>query len=307
MPAMLVTVFGGTGFLGREIVRCLAEKGVAVRVAARHCKHFRLDEHERLVQFVEADVRNPVAVAGAVEGASAVVNAVGLYVERGAETFQFVHVDGALNVARAAARAGVERQVHISGIGASADSRSAYVRARAEGERCVRESFVNAVIVRPSVLFGPGDALLGTLDAITRASPIFPLFGRGHTRLQPAYVGDVAAAVASLSLRPAIGGQIFELGGPRAYTYRELVEMVLAHRGRRRVLLPVPFVVWAALATALALIPNPPLTVDQVILMRGDNIVSDGFPGIGDLGIAAHSVEALLPLCLGPSPPVASW
>lgn len=303
VPAASVTVFGGTGFVDREIVKHLVEMHMAVRVAARHYKPCVLDGYAGHVGFVEADVRDHAAVVKAVEGASAVVNAVGLYVERGVETFQSVHVSGALNVARAAARAAVGQFVHLSGIGASADSPSAYVRARAEGERCVESGFGNPTIVRPSVVFGPDDALLGGLDAMTRVSPVVPLFGRGSTRLQPVYVGDVALAVARLSSRQAASGHVFELGGPRVYTYRELLETVLAHRRRRRLLMPVPFALWAALARALAVLPNPPLTADQVVLMRGDNVVGDGAATTIDLGIAARSLEALLPLCLPASPP----
>jgi NADH dehydrogenase len=300
MPAASVTVFGGTGFLGRAIVRRLAENGVRVSVVARYPERLQLDGQNERIRAVRADIRDPAAVAKAVEGAEAVVNAVGLYVERGAETFNAVHVEGARQVARQASDAGAGQLVHISGIGASVASPSSYVRARAEGERCAREAFEGATVVRPSVLFGPGDALLSAIDTITRVVPVFPLFGTGDTRLQPIYVGDVADAVAEILEDPKKGGNIFELGGPRIYTYRELVEAVLDYRGRRRLLLPVPFAMWTLQARLLALSPSPPLTEDQVILMREDNVVGQEVMTIEALGTTVHDVEAMLPVCLGP-------
>ena len=225
-----VTIFGGTGFLGRAIVRRLVEMRVAVRIASRRPNRFPLDQNDQFVSTVRTDVRDEASVATAIEGSQAVVNAVGLYLERGAETFDAVHVKGALNVARQAAVAGIGRLVHISGIGADPASKSRYVRARAQGEIYVREAFETTTIVRPSALFGPGDAFLNAIDTISRVAPIFPLFGSGGTRLQPVYVGDVADAVARILDKPATRGRVCELGGPRIYTYRELIQSILAHR-----------------------------------------------------------------------------
>jgi uncharacterized protein YbjT (DUF2867 family) len=230
----------------------------------------------------------------------AVVNAVGLYVERGADTFEAVHVEGARRVGELAAATGVARLVHVSGIGVEGSSPSAYVRARARGEGAVREAFPGATVLRPSVLYGPGDALLSTLDAMSRLTPALPLFGRGETRLQPVHVDDVAAAVARVLEDAGSAGQVYELGGPRAWTYRALVEAVLRHRGRRRALLPVPFLTWELIARVLAPFPDPPLTRDQVALMRADNLVTPGAPGFAELGLSPRDLEEALPECLAP-------
>ncbi|HSS64273.1 MAG TPA: complex I NDUFA9 subunit family protein [Gammaproteobacteria bacterium] len=299
-----VTVFGGTGFLGAAVVSRLLDAGMTVRVAARHPEHLPGQGPGSRVALAQADVRDPETVAAAVEGAQAVVNAVGLYLERGPDTFDVIHVQGAANVAGLAARAGVKTLIHVSGIGADPASASRYVRARANGERLVRDRFDGrATIVRPSVLFGPGDAFLNTIDAITRAAPVFPLFGRGRTRLQPVYVGDVADAVFRCIDGEAATGKICELGGPRVYTYRQVVERVLAFRRRRRLLLPVPFAVWSAQARVLSLFPSPPLTEDQVILMRDDNLVGEGTLTLEDLGASVHDLDAMLPQCLASRTP----
>lgn len=302
MSPATVTVFGGTGYLGRAVVSRLLSAGHPVRVASRRAEAVGFDVRDHRLTRVKADVREPAGVARALAGADAVVNAVGLYVERGAETFAAVHVSGAENLARGAAGAGIRSFVHVSGIGVDADSRSAYVRARREGERRVRQCIDTATIVRPSVLFGPGDALLSTIDAVSRAVPVFPLFGRGQTRLQPVYVDDVAAAVAALVADRARGARIYELGGPRVYTYREIVALVLRHRRRRRALIPVPFALWSGLAGLMSALPSPPLTRDQVALMGGDNVVGEQVLTFEDLGVPARSLEALIGDCLDARP-----
>lgn len=292
-----VTVFGGTGFLGRRIVARLVSAGTRVRVAVRHTTKGVLPPGGD-IEVVYADVRDKGTVAQAVRDADAVVNAVGLYIERGAATFQAVHVVGAQEVARAARAAGIEHLVHISGIGADVNSESSYVRSRALGERAVLEVCPEAIILRPSVLFGRGDALFRSLAAITRLSPVFPLFGDGSTRLQPVFVDDVAEAVVKAGGSRSSTGSVYELGGPRVYRYRELVELVLAHLKRRRVLVPVPFFVWEIQATLLGVLPNPPLTRDQVILMKRDNVVSDTASTFSDLGVMPRSLETELPALL---------
>jgi len=290
----LVTVFGGTGFLGRRIVERLGAAGARVRVAVRHTTA-GVPPQGGDVEVVCADVREGTTVAQAVRDSDAVVNAVGLYVEQGEATFQAVHVGGAQEVARAAREAGIPRLVHLSGIGADVNSESSYVRSRALGELAVREAFTEATILRPSVLFGRGDALFRSLGAITRISPVLPLFGDGSTRLQPVFVDDVAEAVVKAVGSPSASGKVYELGGPRVYRYKELVELVLVHLKRRRVLVPVPFFVWEIQATLLGILPNPPLTRDQVILMRRDNVVSDTAFTFADLSITPRAVEAELP------------
>ncbi len=292
----LVTVFGGSGFLGRAVVAALAPHW-SVRAAARHANR-GIDPEAAPVSSIDVDIRDGEAVGHAVAGAAAVVNAVGLYSERGGDTFAAVHVEGAERVARAASDAGVQRLVHVSGIGVDSGSPSAYVRARADGERRVREAFENAAIIRPSVIIGPDDALLGGLDAVTRLAPIIPLFGDGDMRLQPVFVHDVARAVSAL-LEHASALPVYELGGARICTYRELVQMVLAHRRRRRVLAPFPLFAWDAIATVASLLPSPPLTSDQVELMRSDNVAAaEGVGTFADLGITPGAVDELLERCL---------
>ncbi len=297
-----VTVFGGSGFLGREIVKRLAADGADVRVAVRHPQNatFLADlESAGTVAAVQADVWDAASAAAAVAGADAVVNTVGHYVERGRATFEAIPGQGARNVACAAAAAGAGGLVHISGIGADPVSESPYVRARAAGERLVREAFPDAVIIRPSVMFGPEDAFFNPLAGIARLMPVLPLFGSGDVRLQPVYVGDVAAAVARALTLPAARGKTYELGGPRTYRYKALLELLLRQTGRKRALLPVPYAVWDVLATLMAPLPKRPLSRDQVVLMKRDNVVAAHAPSFAALGITPHSVEEILPTYLG--------
>ena len=226
-----VSVFGGTGFLGQRLVRRLAAEGAAVRVAVRHPDQarsaLRAAGSERVTVFC-ADVRDRAAVAAAVAGADAVVNAVSAYVETGDVTFEAVHEQGAQTVAREAAAAGVARLVLVSGIGADPESGLAYIRARGRGERLVQEAFPSATIVRPSAMFGPGDALFGTLAQLARLLPVLPLIGGGRTRLQPVYVEDVAEAITRILADPETAGRTYELAGPDVYTLRELVRSCYA-------------------------------------------------------------------------------
>lgn len=289
-----VTVFGGTGFLGRTIVRQLVRAHARVRIAVRHPAAEIADEAEQ----VQADVRDEAAVGAAIAGALAAVNVVGLYVEQGQESFDAVHVQGALHVARQAKHHGLERLIHISGIGADLTSASPYVRARAQGELRVKEAFAGATIIRPSVLFGPQDTFLNALDRISHLLPVVPLFGAGQTRLQPVYVEDVAVAVAACLSKAASVGKTYELGGAEVRTYREILQLVLRHRGRRRALLPVPFVIWDVLASALSILPAPPVTRDQIALMRQDNLVHPGAESFEELGVTPRSLSELLPVCL---------
>lgn len=300
-----VTVFGGSGFLGRQIVRRLAGDGAHVRVAVRHPERASfLAEASTAGQIVPvyADVWDDASVRPAVDGAEAVVNTVGHYVERGKASFAAIHGQGARQVARASAMADVQRLVHISGLGADPASDSPYVRARGIGERLVQEAFPEATILRPSVLFGPEDAFLNRLAGLARVMPVLPLFGTGETRLQPVYVRDIAEAVAQALAAPVTKGQVLELGGPRVYTYKALVQLVLAQIDRRRLLIPVPYFVWELLATLLAPLPNRPISRDQVILMKRDNVVGANALTFAELGIAPTSVEEILPTYLQQRP-----
>jgi len=292
-----VTVFGGSGFLGREIVKRLLTERITVRVAVRNPGNTNIPEQTRAkgkTKTIYADVRDETSVALAMDGCDAVINAVGLYVERGAETFESVHELGALNVAHQCATQDIRRLIHISGIGADLNSESSYVRARAKGELLATDVFPRTTILRPSVLFGPGDKFLNTFAKLIRASPVLPLFGKGGTMLQAVYVGDVAQATLQALQKPASQGKTYELGGPRPYSYRELIELVLARTRKRRLLLPVPFIVWDFLAAIASVLPAPPLTRDQVTLMKSDNVVTRNALSLNDLGVKATALENIL-------------
>ena len=289
-----IAVFGGSGFLGRRIVERLAAAGEEVRVGVRHPERASFRPEAGRIEPVRADVWDESTVARAVEGAASAINCVGHYVERRGATFHGIHGQGALHVARQAKRAGVQRLVHISGLGADPGSDSPYVRARGIGEGLVGEAFEGVAILRPSVIVGPGDAFLNRLAGLARQSPVMPLFGTGGTRLQPVFVGDVAEACASVLADPATEGRVYEIGGPRVYAYGDLVRSVVERIGRRPAMIPVPFPVWHVLAAAMALHPDPPLTRDQVKLMGRDNVVGEGALTLTDLGIRPTPLEEVL-------------
>ena len=301
-----VVVFGGGGFLGRRLVDRLTAEGMTVRVAVRHPDPARIELRSmgfERVTVVPADVRDQASVAAAIAGADAVVNAVSAYIEKGGVTFEAVHVRGAENVAREAAAAGVARLVLVSGIGADPDSSSPYIRARGRGELIVRQAFPGATIVRPGAMFGPGDALFGTLAALARLLPALPLIGGGSTRLQPIFVEDVAEAISSILSDPGTVGRTYELAGPKVYTLRELVNMTLQLMGKRRLLVPIPFAVAEVQARLFELLPNPPLTTGQVDLLKTDNVVSGALPDVQELGIQPKTVEEVIPTYIGPRAP----
>ena len=299
-----VVVFGGTGFLGRRLVQRLATDGTPVRVAVRHPEGARsalIAADLAQVTFFRADVREQTSVAAAMAGADAVVNAVSAYVEKGGVSFEAVHVQGAETVAREVVRLGVARLVHISGIGADPQSRSPYIRSRGRGEQAVQQAFPNATIVRPSAMFGPGDALFGTLANLARLLPVLPLIGGGRTRLQPVYVEDVAEAVARILADPGTVGRTYELAGPGVYTLRDLVRFTLRVVGKRRLFIPVPFAVAEILARLFEFLPSPPLTTGQVDLLKADSVASGALPGLRELAILPKGVEELVPTYIGRS------
>jgi uncharacterized protein YbjT (DUF2867 family) len=295
VPGQVVTVFGGTGFLGRRIVRHLHASGFAVRIATRHPDPARLPASGNGSDIVSlhADVNDDGLVATAVSGAWAVVNAVSLYVERGKDTFQSVHVRAAERVAELSRRAGVGRLVHISGIGSDARSTSPYVRSRGEGEAAVLDAFPSATVIRPSVMFGPGDAFVTPLLTMIRQMPVFPMFGAGTTRLQPVYVEDVAEAITRI-LRPPTAHQLYELVGPNIYTYEELLRTLAAAVGRRPLFLPFPFALWHVVGYLSEFLPNPPITRNQVELMAMDNVAESARAGFDALRIAPQPIENIL-------------
>jgi len=299
-----VVVFGGAGFLGRRLVYRLATEGMTVRVAVRHPDPARVKLRSMgfdQVTVVPADVRDQTSVAAAITGANAVVNTVSAYVEKGGVTFEAVHVHGAEVVAREAVAAGAARLVLVSGIGADAYSVSSYIRARGRGEQVVRQEFPGATIVRPGAMFGPGDALFGTLADLARLLPVLPLIGGGYTRLQPVFVEDVAEAVANILIDPRTVGQTYELAGPGVYTLRELVSMTLRLMKKRRLLIPVPFAVAEIEARLFEVLPNPPLTISQVDLLKADNVASGTLPGFRELKIEPKTAEEVVPTYVGTS------
>src|SRR5262245_304787 len=256
-----VTVFGGTGFLGRRVVRHLRKRGFSIRIASRHPDRgdalFAVDDPR--LQSVEADIYDEQSIAGALAGAYGVVNAVSLYIEHGTETFHSLHVECAQRLATQACQAGVKRLVHVSGIGADAASPSLYVRKRGEGELAVRAALADALLIRPAVMFGPDDSFLTTVITLLKQLPIYPTFGRGLTRLQPAYVEDVAEAITRALHRTEKHPITFECGGPRVYSYEELLKTI-AHEANLKPTLAIPFAAWHVLAWFAEMLPNPPIT-----------------------------------------------
>jgi NADH dehydrogenase len=299
MTTRTFTVFGGTGFLGRRIVRHLHQAGHAVRIASRHPERSRelFGAGAPRLHAVEANVHDDGSVAAAIADAYGVVNAVSLYVERGSETFHDLHVGCAGRVAEQAQEAGATRLLHVSGIGADAGSRSSYIRSRGEGEAMVRAAFPTAIVLRPAVMFGPGDSFVQVIADLLRRSPIYPLFGRGNTRLQPTFVEDVAEAAVRALARPEDGPVAYECAGPRVYRYEELLRTIAEAMGRRPLLVPLGFPAWHALAAVAELLPSPPITRNQVELMQIDNVAS-GLPGFAELGIAPRPLEEILPAIL---------
>lgn len=268
-----MTVFGGTGFLGRHVVRAGLAAGWDVRIAARAPRPESVDVDPVKVERFAVDIRNPEAVAAAVHGATAVVNAVSLYVENRHSSFESIHVLGAGHVARAASRVSA-RLIHVSGIGVDHRLRSSYIRARALGEERVRDVYPDSVILRPSALFGSGDALLSTMTGLVERLPVIPLFGTGDSRIQPAAVNDVSRAVLAALARPDARAGTYELGGPVVYTYRQLFEGIAARLERRRWFIPVPYLLWNLAAVVASPLKAPPVTRDQIELVRRDNVVT---------------------------------
>lgn len=296
-----ITVFGGSGFVGRRIVRRLADDEMAVRVAVRHPERARSALRQvgvGRVEIIAADARDPPSVAAAVAGADGVVNAVSAYVQAGDVTFAGVHELGAETIAKEAAAAGVIRLVLISGIGADPQSPSPYIRARGRGEQRVKAAFPRATIVRPSAMFGPGDALFAGVADLARFLPLLPLIGGGGSRLQPTYVEDTAEAVTRILVDPGTAARTYELAGPRVCTLRDSMALALAASGRRRLFVPIPFPLAEVAARLLEATPWPLLTTAQVDLLRHDNVASGDYPGFADLGIIPASVEKVVPTYL---------
>ncbi|MBE0533219.1 MAG: complex I NDUFA9 subunit family protein [Rhodospirillales bacterium] len=301
MGRRVVTVFGASGFLGRHLVKRLATEGFIIRAAVRDVDaalFLKTMGDVGQVVIVQANIANPASVAAAIEGADAAVNLVGILAERGRRTFQRLHVDGPAYLAAAAARASLGRLVQVSAIGANAESPSAYARTKASGEAMARTAFPEVTVVRPSIVFGPEDKFFNLFAAMTRCSPVLPLIGGGMTRFQPVYAGDVAQAICRILADPATRRQTYELGGPKIYTFRQLMELMLAEIRRSRPLVPVPFAIASIKAWFLEKTPWPLLTRDQVKLLKSDNVVSPAALGLDALGITPTPLEAILPTYL---------
>jgi NADH dehydrogenase len=306
--AQLATVFGGTGFVGTQIVRALARRGWRIRVAARRPGRgyaLRMLGDVGQIEVVQANIRDAGSVARALEGADACVNAVAVLYEARSQTFEALHVEGARRVAETAAGQGVARMAHISAIGADKTAASAYARTKAEGEAAVRAAFPGAVILRPSVVFGAEDAFFNRFASMAMVSPVLPLIGGGKTRFQPVFVGDVAAATAAALTDPGAVARTFELGGPVVYSFEALMRLMLAEIGRKRWLVNVPFgaaMLLGRIGDVMARtgLIAPPITLDQVELLKSDTVVGAAASGLADLGIGATAVEAIIPTYLWP-------
>lgn len=296
MPASPCTIFGGTGFLGRRIVRQLIGRGEPVRVAVRHPE--RVGEifgtGPAKPEAVRVDIHDERSVAAALKGAICAVNAVSLYVETGNATFRSVHVDAARRIARIVRDQGASRLIQISGIGADPYSASRYIRSRGEGELAVCDAFHEATILRPAVMFGPGDSFLTKLVGIVKRAPVIPLFGSGDVQLEPAYVNDVAEAATRILTRDRYEPASYELGGPERYRYRDLLKTIARRLGRRRLFIPVPFAAWQTFGWFGEMLPGAPLTRDQVELMRIDNVASGDLPGFGSLGVDPRPIDTVV-------------
>jgi NADH dehydrogenase len=308
----LITIFGGSGFLGRHVVRALAKRQYRIRVAVRRPEltgHLQPLGRVGQIHAVQANLRHRPSIASAVAGSDVVINLVGILFESGRQRFDAVQSFGAEGVALAAA-AHNARMIHVSAIGAAENSRAAYARAKWQGEQLVLAATPGAVIFRPSILFGPNDDFFNRFAAMAQMSPVLPLIGGGHTRFQPVFAGDVAEAISKAVDGEALRGTIYELGGPDVFTFRELMEFILATTGRRRLLVPLPFPVAKLQAAGFELLSKVPLpflakpllTRDQVELLRSDNVVSEDARRDGrtleDLGITPHPAGEIVPTYL---------
>ncbi len=316
MARQLITVFGGSGFIGRHLVGRLARRDWIVRVAVRDpeaAKFLQPTGDVGQIVVVRSDIANRDLVEAAVAGARAVVNLVGILYESGRSSFAEVHVRGAERIARAAAASGVQRLVHVSALGASERSGSVYATSKAAAEEAVREVFPDAVVLRPSVVFGPEDDFFNKFATMARFLPNLPVIGAvprlafeggrpvlrflgdGGPRFQPVYAGDVADAIVAALGQPGAAGNTYELGGPRVCSFQEIMEIVMKESGRRRFLAPVPILIAKLQAAVLGLLPRPLLTLDQVELLKHDNVVSAGAKTLEDLGVQPTPLETVVP------------
>jgi NADH dehydrogenase len=293
----VAAVFGGSGFIGRYVVQRLAARGYVVRVVGRdteRAKDLMVTGAVGQVVALYASFANPATIARATEGADLVVNLIGILSERRSGDFQRVHAEGPGAIARAAAGSEVQRMVQISAIGADASSPSLYARTKAAGEAAVHEVFPTATILRPSIVFGAEDKFFNRFGAMAMYLPVMPVIC-GHTRFQPVYVGDVADAIIASLEREDTPGQTYELGGPRIYTFRELLVWLLHETRRHRALIEIPLGLARLQARLGELAPGKPFTRDQLLMLQRDNVATEGMPGLAELGIVPTPIEAIVP------------
>jgi NADH dehydrogenase len=301
----LITIIGGSGFLGRHIVRALARRGYRIRVACRRpdlAGHLQPLGNTGQIVAVQANVRYPASINSACEGAYAVINLTGVLYSAGAQSFDAVHAFGAETAARAAKLARAQMFIQMSAIGADAASPAAYARSKAEGEARARAAFPGTIVLRPSIVFGPEDSFFNRFASLARTAPFLPLIGGGETKFAPVFAGDIAEAVVRLVDRGEATGKTYELGGPQILSFRQLLQFTLDTIGRKRLLLPLPWGLAKLQAALLGMLPNPPLTIDQVEMLRSDNIVNAEAQREGrtleGLGIEPQSIEAIVPAYL---------
>ncbi len=303
MTHKIITVFGASGFLGRYVVRHLCQQGFRVRAAMRRphlAQDLCLSGTPGQVQLVQANLRNKASVERALDKVDGVVNLVGVLSETGQQNFMAMHAHHPGRLAQLAADRGVQHFVHISALGADSRSPSRYACSKALGEKKISEAFPQAIILRPSVVFGPEDDFFNRFASMARFSPVLPLIGGGKTCFQPVFAGDVAEAVANSLIQKDAEGRIFEVGGPGIYTFKELMELMLKEIDRQRILMPLPWPLASLMGLSgeiLSWLPfvKPFLTRDQVILLRKDNCVDPDYPGLQDLGVLVQSLESILP------------
>lgn len=312
MARQIITVFGGSGFVGRHLVKRLTKRGYTVRVAVRDVEAAMflkpMADAGQIVPF-PCNIRSRADVEAALSGAVAAVNLVGILSEWGQQTFKAIHLNAATMIAEVAAAQGIRRFVHMSALGANTESDAVYARTKGEAEVAVRAVLPEAVVIRPSVIFGPEDNFFNMFADLSRLAPVLPVVGGemtekgvgGGTKFQPVYVGDVAEAMAVALDHPNAAGQTFELGGPSVYAFAELMDLMLEITRRKRFLMPVAFPIAMIKATFLGLLPKPLLTRDQVKMLRHDNVLNGEHPGLDALGIEPQTVEAIVPTYLAPT------
>lgn len=307
----LVTLIGGSGFIGRYAAKALLAEGYSVRIAGRSIKtaeQIGLSDHAGGVESVSCDIKRPDTLRSAISGSDAVVNLVGILFETGGQTFERTQSEGTRHVAEAAVAAGVSKFVQVSAIGADAASKADYGRTKAAAETAVRSALPGAVILRPSIVFGPEDQFFNRFAELAKFAPALPAIGGGKTRLQPVYVGDVATAIVRALVGTDAAGKTYELGGPGIYTFNQLYDFIFEHTGRKRLKLGLPFTIAKPMGTAMAglfraksmvlgdFLGGPPITGDQVEMLKSDNVISGGALTLADLGIAAPvSIDDVVP------------